>query len=317
MTVSRALRGSAEISERTRIKIREIADSLGYMPNRIAGALSSQSVNLVGVVVPSLSSMVFPEVLRGISAALKDSPLQPVVGVTGYDLEEEERVIREMLSWRPSGLIVAGLEHSEAAKKLMAQADHPVVEVMDVDGEPVEYSIGISHIDAGRQMAKAILSAGYRRVGFIGTKINYDFRAQKRLHGFKEELVRAGIELSAQELYAKGSSLAKGKELTSALLQQNPTLECIYYSSDIMAAGGLMHCMSLGLKVPDDLGIAGHNRLDILEGLPLELATTDAYRYEIGFKAGALLRDATEGLPVEKQYRFPTTVLKGASLVKP
>ena len=160
MTASRALRGAPEVSQKTRAKVEEIARAHGYVPNRIAGSLSSQSVNLIAVVVPSLNSFVFPEVLSGISATLKDSPLKPVVGITGYDLEEEEEVIREMLSWQPSGLIVAGLEHSEPTRKMLQQADIPVVEVMDVDGDPVGHCVGISHLEAGRDMAELILSRG-------------------------------------------------------------------------------------------------------------------------------------------------------------
>ena len=94
------------------------ARALGYVPNKIAGALASQRVNLVGVIIPSMSNMVFPEVMTGISETLEDTGLQPVVGITNYQPEREESVLYEMLSWRPSGLIIAGLEHSPAASAI-------------------------------------------------------------------------------------------------------------------------------------------------------------------------------------------------------
>ena len=93
--------------------------------------MASQRVNLVAVIIPSLGNMVFPEVLAGISETLEDTGLQPVVGVTDYLPEKEEKVLFEMLSWRPSGVIIAGLEHSEAARAMMRQADIPVVEIME------------------------------------------------------------------------------------------------------------------------------------------------------------------------------------------
>ena len=143
---------------------------LGYVPNKIAGALASQRVNLVGVIIPSLANMVFPEVLRGISSGLEDTGLQPVFGATDYQAEREENVIYEMLSWRPSGVIVAGLEHTDAARAMLANAGIPIVEIMDIDGEAIDSVVGISHRRAGRDMAQAILQAGYRRIGFLGTK---------------------------------------------------------------------------------------------------------------------------------------------------
>jgi LacI family transcriptional regulator, gluconate utilization system Gnt-I transcriptional repressor len=289
MTASRALRSATDVSDATRQKINRAAADLGYVPNRIAGALASRSVNLVGVVVPSLNSFVFPEVLSGISAALAGSDLQPVIGVSGYDPEAEERVIREMLSWRPRGLIVAGLEHSEASRKLLEVADIPIVEVMDTDGAPVDFCVGISHLEAGRLMAEAVLAKGYHNIGFIGTKMPHDFRAQKRLKGFKDALARQSVELCAQELYDGSSSIAKGRELTASILKTAPEIKCIYYSSDVMSIGGLMFCIAEGLSVPGGLALAGFNGLDLLEGLPVKLATTNAFRLEIGQKAAEII----------------------------
>ena len=156
MTVSRVLRNRDDVSPATREKVLTAARALGYVPNKIAGGLASQQVNLVAVIVPSLSNMVFPEVLSGISAALEDSGLQPVFGVTNYSAEKEEEVLYEMLSWRPSGVIIAGLEHTEAARAMLENAGIPIVEIMDSDGEPIDSVVGISHRAAGRQMAEAM-----------------------------------------------------------------------------------------------------------------------------------------------------------------
>ena len=95
MTVSRVLRGRGDVSQATREKVLLAAKSLGYVPNKIAGALASQRVNLVSVIIPSMSNMVFPEVLTGINSVLENTELQPVVGVTDYLPEKEEKVLLE------------------------------------------------------------------------------------------------------------------------------------------------------------------------------------------------------------------------------
>ena len=89
MTVSRVLRNRGDVSEATRAKVLEAVKTLGYVPNKIAGALASQRVNLVAVIIPSMRNMVFPEVMAGISGVLEDTELQPVVGVTDYLPEKE------------------------------------------------------------------------------------------------------------------------------------------------------------------------------------------------------------------------------------
>ncbi|VDC24332.1 LacI family DNA-binding transcriptional regulator [Pseudogemmobacter humi] len=290
MTVSRVLRNRGDVSETTRERVLDAARRLGYVPNKIAGALASQRVNLVGVVIPSLSNMVFPEVMTGISETLEDTGLQPVVGVSNYQAEREEQVIYEMLSWRPSGLIVAGLEHSEAAQAMLAQAGIPIVEIMDIDGTPIDSAVGISHRRAGRKMAEAIVAAGYRRIAFLGTHMpTNDHRAQKRLEGFEEALAKAGLAVADREYYSGGSALAKGREMTETLLRRSPDVDFLYYSNDMIGAGGLLWCLEQGLDVPGKIGLAGFNGVELLEGLPRRLATMDACRLETGRTAAEII----------------------------
>ncbi|MFN4154220.1 MAG: LacI family DNA-binding transcriptional regulator [Paracoccaceae bacterium] len=289
MTVSRVLRNRGDVSDSTRERVLEAARRLGYVPNKIAGALASQRVNLVGVIIPSLSNMVFPEVMTGISDVLEDTGLQPVVGVTNYLPEREEAVIYEMLSWRPSGLILAGLEHSEASQAMLAQAGVPVVEIMDIDGTPVDSAVGISHRRAGRQMAEAIVAAGYRRIAFLGTQMPNDHRAKKRLAGFEEALAKVGLELADREFYSGGSALLKGREMTEAVLQRSPDVDFLYYSNDMIGAGGLLYCLDQGIDVPGRVGLAGFNGVELLDGLPRRLATMDACRLDIGRLAAEII----------------------------
>ena len=292
MTVSRVLRGSGEVSDATRERVAAVAKRLGYVPNRIAGALATSRVNLVAVVVPSLTNLVFPEVLAAIAEGLAETPLQPVIGLTDYRPEREERVLHEMLSWRPSGVIVAGLEHTAASRAMLRAAGIPVVEVMDTDGEPVDCAAGISHRRAGRRMAEEIVARGYRRIGFLGTKMPLDHRARKRFEGFTAALARSGVEVADHEFYEGGSALVKGREMTAAILERTPDLDMLYYSNDMIGAGGLFECLARGIEVPERMGLAGFNGLRLLDGLPLRLATMDACRRDVGLAAARLIAEA-------------------------
>ncbi len=291
MTVSRVLRNRGDVSEATRAKVLEAAKTLGYVPNKIAGALASQRVNLVSVIIPSLSNMVFPEVFAGINAVFEDSPLQPVVGVTDYQPGKEEKVLYEMLSWRPSGVIIAGLEHSDATRAMLASAGTPVVEIMDTDGRAVDSMVGISHRRAGAEMAKAILKEGYEHIGFMGTKMPLDHRARKRFEGFTEALAKGGIEIEDRDFYSGGSALAKGREMTQAMLERSPDLDFLYYSNDMIAAGGLLWLLEQGIDIPGQIGLAGFNGVELLQGLPRKLTTMDACRREIGEAAARIILD--------------------------
>ncbi|WP_299423503.1 LacI family DNA-binding transcriptional regulator [uncultured Shimia sp.] len=314
MTVSRVLRNRGDVSAATRDKVLTAAKELGYVPNKIAGALASQRVNLVAVIIPSLSNMVFPEVLGGISQVLEDTELQPVVGVTDYLPEKEEKVLYEMLSWRPSGVIIAGLEHTEASRAMLQASGIPVVEIMDTDGDPVDAMVGISHRRAGREMAAAILKAGYKKIAFLGTKMPLDHRARKRFEGFTEVLAKSGVEVVDREFYSGGSALAKGREMTEAVLERSPDVDFIYYSNDMIGAGGLLYLLEKGIDVPGQIGLAGFNGVELLQGLPRQLATMDACRREIGTKAAEIIAARVNDVEKDGQVTLAPTISFGDTL---
>jgi LacI family gluconate utilization system Gnt-I transcriptional repressor len=314
MTVSRVLRNRGDVSAATRDKVLMAAKELGYVPNKIAGALASQRVNLVAVIIPSLSNMVFPEVLSGISQVLEDTELQPVVGVTDYLPEKEEKVLYEMLSWRPSGVIIAGLEHTEASRAMLHASGIPVVEIMDTDGEPIDAMVGISHRRAGREMATEILKAGYKKIAFLGTKMPLDHRARKRFEGFTEVLAKSGVEVVDREFYSGGSALAKGREMTETVLERSPDVDFIYYSNDMIGAGGLLYLLEKGIDVPGQIGLAGFNGVELLQGLPRQLATMDACRREIGTKAAEIIAARVNDVEKDGQITLAPTISFGDTL---
>ncbi len=295
MTVSRVLRNRGDVSAATRERVLQTAKQMGYVPNKIAGALASSRVNLVAVIIPSMSNMVFPEVMTGITQVLEETVLQPVVGITGYQPEKEEKVLFEMLSWRPSGVIIAGIEHSDASRAMLRASGIPVVEIMDTDGRPVDSMVGISHRRAGQRMAEAILKGGYRNIGFLGTRMSLDHRARKRFEGFTETLGKNGIEICDKEFYSGGSAFVKGREMTQALLEREPDLDFLYYSNDIIGAGGLLYLLEAGYDIPGQMGLAGFNGLNLLKGMPKELASMDACRLETGRRAAEIIAARAAG----------------------
>jgi LacI family gluconate utilization system Gnt-I transcriptional repressor len=316
MTVSRVLRNRGDVSEATRKRVLLAARELGYVPNKIAGALASNQVNLVAVIIPSLSNMVFPEVMTGINEVLENTELQPVVGVTDYLPEKEERVLYEMLSWRPSGVIIAGLEHTDAARVMLKNSGIPVVEIMDTDGMAVDAMVGISHRRAGAEMARAILKQGYQRIGFMGTKMPLDHRARKRFEGFTEVLAKNGVEIEDRDFYSGGSALAKGREMTERMLERSPELDFLYYSNDMIGAGGLLYLQDNGVDVPGQIGLAAFNGVELLQGLQTKLATMDACRREIGQKAAQIIASLREdpNSDIEQTVSLTPTIAYGDTL---
>ncbi|MDT8326979.1 MAG: LacI family DNA-binding transcriptional regulator [Roseovarius sp.] len=286
ITASRALRGGGLVAEATAQKVRVAARALNYVPNRLAGALAGGPSRQVGVILPSLSNSVFADVLKGLEDRLEDAGYQPVLGISNYDPAREERLIQNLLSWRPAGVVIAPSDMTEASRALLVQAGLPVVEIMDVDATPTDMAVGISHLSAGRAMAHYLLGRGYKRFAYLGHEIDSDLRAVARLDGFRAALGEAGQSL-CQCLTLEGpSSVNLGRSgLARLLAEADVAPDLVYFSNDDMAVGGVFHCMTAGISVPRDLALAGFNGLEIGQALPVPLTTIASNRAAIGTEA--------------------------------
>ena len=284
-TVSRIMRNHGLIADATRSRVMEAVRALGYVPNRIAGSLASLDSRLVGVVIPSLSNIVFPEVLQGINAGLAGTNRQSVISVTDYDLDKEEIVVRNLLAWQPAAVLIAGSTHTDATRRMLDQSGIRIVEFMEIDHPPVDVAVGLSHIAAGRVTAQHLLARGYRRFGYVGYSGSTDLRARMRYDGFRTALAQAGVALQAESLSDGQTSVGKGRVQTADLCARAPGVEVVVYSNDDMAVGGLFHCLAAGIRVPQDLALFGFNGLDIGRELPQPLSTIRSNRFKIGQRA--------------------------------
>ena len=150
-----------------RRKVEVAAKSLGYQRNRIAGSLRGKTSDLVAVIVPSKSNNVFPNIIDGLSESLRETPLRLVLGMTRYGDAKEEEILRDMLSWNPAVVVLAGLEHPSDTRGLLNTYDGPIIEVMDTDGEAMDIAVGVSQVAAGDLIARHFTTRGYRNVGYI------------------------------------------------------------------------------------------------------------------------------------------------------
>ena len=314
ITASRALRGSNMVTPETLQKVQEAAASLGYLRNRLAGALAGGPSNQVGVILPSLSNIVFPDVLKGLEDRLEHAGFHPVLGISNYDPQQEEQLIRNLLSWRPAGLVIAPSGMTEASRAMLSGADLPVVEIMDIDTDPVDMAVGMSHRGAGLAMARHLIARGYHRFAYVGHDITSDHRAAARLDGFKSGLTEAGLTLTGCVTLAEPSSVALGRRGLRMLLDSGDAApDLVYFSNDDMAVGGVFHCMAAGIILPDQLAIAGFNGLEIGQSLPVALTTTASHRALIGETAAACILKRLAGEDTARMTDVGFSLVEGGT----
>ena len=300
MTVSRVMRGAGYISKDVRKQVVGAARDIGYVHNRLAGGNATYDNPIVGVVVPTMQNRVFTEVLTGINATLDESGLRPVFGVSEYAPDVEEDLVFDLLSWRPRGLILPGLEHTDALHKIVAQTGVRVAEIMDTDGDPISACFGFSHLKAGADMAKHLIERGYREFAYVGSQGGLDLRATKRFEAFARVVQEAGAQLVASQTFEGASSMDAGRRATNLLLQQRAPAQAIYFANDDLAAGGLMHCLAEGLATPGDVALAGFNAMRFLSALPRLITPTVPQRFDIAQAAAQWLLQSEKDAEANK-----------------
>lgn len=309
-TVSRVVRNKGSIAHETRERVLRAIKELGYVPNRAAGSLASSSSLIIGVILPSMSNVVFPEVLRGIHAGIAETAYQPMIGVTDYDLREEEKLISSLLAWHPAAIITTGFDHTDTARRMLESSDGRVAELMDVDSRGIDLVVGLSHHEAGREAARFLMSRGYSRIAYVGHDWKKDRRAHLRYTGLCEELSGNGLSL-ADELRCTGpSSTLAGRETLSHLLARGARIDAVAFSNDDMAVGGYMHCLSAEIAIPEKLALFGFNGLEIGQVLPKPLSTVRSNRFLIGKTAVETL------LSSSNRPEQPMTINTGFSIIE-
>jgi len=294
ITVSRALRGERAVDAQLVARVQAAAKELGYIPDPAARALASRHSAQVVVLIPLLSNALFVDVLEAVQRTLRPAGYQMLMGVTHYNADEEEYLLRELLQHRPAGLLVTGFERNDATRQMMAASGVPCVHLMESSGAEGVYSVGFSQKDAGAEMTRHLLQRGKRRIAFAGAQL--DARTMQRLTGWRQELKQADLyDPQLEWLNPAPSSMALGGDMLAQILQKQPEVDAIFFNNDDLAQGALLAALRLGLQVPQRVAIAGFNDLTGSDQMLPTLTSVHTPRSEIGSAAASMLVALMDG----------------------
>jgi LacI family gluconate utilization system Gnt-I transcriptional repressor len=310
ITVSRALRGERSVAAELVARVQVAAQQLGYVPDPAARALASARSSHVAVLIPLLTNTLFVDLLEAVHRTLLPAGFQTLIGVTHYDPQEEEQLLRSYMAHRPAGLLVTGFDRTESSRQLIAASGVPCVHVMETTQAPGVHSVGFSQADAGHAITAHLLARGRRRIAFVAAQL--DPRVMQRAEGYRRALREAGLyDPKLELLNPERSSLALGGQLFEAVLKAHPEVDAIFFCNDDLAQGGLLAALRLGVKVPERVAVAGFNDLAGSDQMLPPLTTVHTPRTEIGEQAARMLLALMRREPVAQ-----TSVDVGYQLVQ-
>lgn len=313
ITVSRALRGERAVDPELVARVQAAATRLGYVPDPAARALASRHSTHVALLIPMLSNALFVDLMEAVQRTLRPAGYQTLIGVTHYDNAEEEMLLREQLLHRPAGLLVTGLERSEAARQLIAGSGVPCVHLMETSRAEGVHCVGFSQADAGAAMTRHLLERGRRRIAFAAAQL--DARTMQRLEGWRREMAAAGLYTPTLEwLNPAPSSIALGALMFEQIAGQTPAVDAIFFCNDDLAQGALLAALRLNVQVPQRIAVAGFNDLTGSDQMLPALSTVRTPRAEIGLAAAQMLLTLMRGeTPAQRCVDLGFSLLPRAS----
>lgn len=302
MTVSRALKSDGSVSAATRARIRAIADDLGYVFDSNAANLRTQRTHFVAVTIPSINNANFADTVDALSDGLQAAGMQVLLACTGYDMAREEVLIEQLLRRRPEAIVVTGGSHSMRARRLLSNCGIPVVETWDLPAQPIDHVVGFSNAATMHKMVDHLVERGLRRIAFIGGDTGGDTRGADRRRGFVAAMQRHGLQ--AGRLVGAGRppiSMREGAQAMGRLLETLPDTEGVICVSDLSAFGALTECQRRGVRVPQDMRVAGFGAYEIAGISHPTITTIDPQPRLIGARVAQLILAQRGAVPPARQ----------------
>ena len=286
MTVSRVINTPDRVSPETTAKVRAAIDRLGYVPNLIAGGLSSRKSRMVAAIVPTIAHPMFAGLVQAFSETMREAGYQVMLSISGYGDNDDDALFRALLGRRPDALLITGSGYSPGALEMLIEARIPVVEIWDISGRPIDMLIGFDHAKVGAEVAAFLHAKGHNRFAMLAAM---DSRALARARGFTKAVAKAGGELVLQQVLPAPSTIGAGRDGLRALLPFLNEPCAVFCSSDMLAFGVLTEARVQGVPVPEHLAVCGFGNLELSEMSEPPITTVSLEGVETGRTAAAFL----------------------------
>jgi LacI family transcriptional regulator len=295
-TVSRSLKNNPVISSKTRMMVQELAHIKGYRPNVVARNLRRQKTNTIGVIVPRLDSYFISTVLAGIETVINPEGFHLIISQSFENVQKEIANALTMFNSRVDALIVSlaadtvDVSHFEP----FASKGVPVYFFDRVCEKEACQKFVLDNFQAGYDVTHHMIEQKCSRILHITGNLTRNVYAD-RLNGYKKALADNGISYRPEYIIANSLSLQSGIDTAERILSMHPLPDGIFAASDMCAAGCMLTLMERGIKIPDDIAVAGFNNDPVSRLIEPKLTTINYPGDQMGKLVATSLIDKLNG----------------------
>ncbi len=318
-TVSRVIADNPRISIKTKQKVREVMETMGYYPNFQARNLVANNTRTLGVIMENSAALAFqnpffPEVLRGISTQAHDSKYGLYLSTGATQEEIYQEVVEMVQGRRVDGIILLYSKINDPVLEYLSQSSLPFAVV----GRPYKNPESVSHVNndniqTAKETVEYLIDLGHQHIAFVGGASDFVVSID-RMQGYKQALSEHQISFDAN--YTVNQDFIQGNEQDSIrrlmALEVPPT--AIVTHDDMVAYEVIGYLEDLEIRVPEDVSIIGFNNHTISKHLKPPLSTVDISIYELGLHATELVVEKiTDESTPPKQVVVPSRLIERGS----
>jgi LacI family transcriptional regulator len=316
MTVSKVMRDAPDISTNTKLRVRQMAAQMGYTPDSVAQGLRAKRTKLFGLIIPAATNPVYARIVMAIEEQAHEGGYDVLIAHSLNIPEREEMVIRRLLSRRVDGLFLAPVYRMEPAAPIyeeLLRRKTPTV-LLGHRAPFCEKFVNVEtdDVSASYMVAKHLIGLGHRRIAFF-TGPPAAPSSQERLEGYRRALREEDIQWDDRLIFTAGSTIEEGEKAALQLMDERPSATAVQAVNDMVAIGAATVFIKQGLRIPDDVSIAGFGNVLVSEHFRVPLTTVRQPKLRLGAAAMEQMvkllrneRPATQRLPAEIVVRDST-----------
>ncbi len=313
-TVSRALKDHPHIRKETKKKIKSVADELGYQRNKFASNLRQKNTYTIGVVVPKLNSYFMATALAGIEKVVSENGYGLIISQSQESWRKEISCVSTLFNSRVDGLLVSlafdtrDMEHFG----ILMKKDIPVVFFDRVAECHDCIKVIIDNYVAGYEVTNHLIHQGCRKIFHVGGNLLRNVYSE-RFRGYKQAMAENKIEFDPSLVEIGDMSEHSGAEAARKILKMKHRPDGIFTSNDTTAVAIIVELEKAGIKIPDEIAVAGFNNEPVSQVIRPNLTTVNYPAREIGEIAAGSLIDKLKNL---QPVSLSTIVLKHNLIIR-
>lgn len=264
-TVSRVLNGEKYVKDDLKAKVNKVIEELGYAPSQIARSLVRKKTNLIGVIVPDLTSSFYSTILSSIENMASANEYNLLVCNINEDIDKEFKYLNVFQEMRVEGIIIMHEKINEQIRGFIHKINTPVIfsSVKPMDQKFV--SVIIDDYAAAYEATRYLIELGHEKIGFIGGDMRDITSGQNRYSGYRNAMADADKKLIFEHIRFGDYKVKSGYNLMKEMLSTDNPPTAVFAVSDDMAVGAINCIRDHNLRVPEDISIMGFDGSQLTE----------------------------------------------------